>query len=70
MKEEILFTDELHSLIKKSVLLKKKYFVIRSDQHESKHKFWLSGNHNIDCDIFSIKDINSYWNVLEVMEDR
>ena len=71
MKEnyEVMFTDELYSLLKKSVEFKKKYFVIRQDQNEDKHRFWLSGNRNVTADIFSAKDILTKWNVLEVASD-
>jgi hypothetical protein len=67
--EEIIFTDTLNSLIRKSLLLKKKYFIIRADKELPKDKFWLSANHNIKNDIFSIEDISSFWNVLEIWDD-
>ena len=61
--------ETLGSLLKKALLEKKKYKIVRVDkQDDNKNSFWLSATRNVDTNIFSVRDCCSYWLILEEME--
>ena len=56
---------------RRAVLEKKKFKIVRVDHQadELTKSFWFSAYENIETEIFSARDLNSYWLILNEMID-